>query len=196
MRIVFASNNQNKFREIRGLIPTHIQLLSLEDIGFEEDIEETGSTLEENSLLKAQTIFDFCHIPTIADDTGLEVYALNMAPGVFSARYAGEQKSSEDNIAKLLRELQNYENRKARFRTIFTFVDEKKSKQFEGAVEGVISKEKHGNQGFGYDPVFFPESEKRSFAQMTLDEKNDFSHRSRSLRKLIGYLAQEFSTID
>jgi XTP/dITP diphosphohydrolase len=196
MRIVFASNNQNKFREIQGLIPHHIQLLTLDDIGFFDDIEETGNTLEENSLLKAKTIFDFCQIPTIADDTGLEVYALDMAPGVFSARYAGEQKSSEDNIDKILTQILNHENRKARFRTIFTLVDGKRTIQFEGAVEGRIATEKHGNQGFGYDPIFYPENELRTFAQMSLEEKNNFSHRARSLQKLIGYLAQEFSTID
>lgn len=191
MRIVFASHNQNKFNEIRGLIPQNIELLSLHDLGFNDDIEETGKTLEENSLLKAQTIFNSTQIPTIADDTGLEVYALDSAPGVFSARYAGVQKSSEDNIAKLLRELDQYDNRKARFRTIFTFINKNVIEQFEGVVEGEIATKIYGNQGFGYDPVFLPEREKRTFAQMTLDEKNDFSHRARALQKLIRYLAQE-----
>jgi XTP/dITP diphosphohydrolase len=196
MQIVFASNNQNKFNEIKGLIPKGIELISLKDIDFHMDMEETGSTLEENSMLKAKTIFDFCQIPTIADDTGLEVFALNGAPGVYSARYAGEQKSSDNNITKLLLELQQHDNRKARFRTIFSFVDGIHQEQFEGIVEGTIAIEIYGNQGFGYDSIFFPENENRTFAQMSLAEKNDFSHRARSLKKLIRYLTQEFSSID
>jgi XTP/dITP diphosphohydrolase len=158
MRIIFASHNTNKVQEIRSLLPKTIELLSLEDIQYHHDIEETGATLEENSKIKAATIFQITGIPTIADDTGLEVFSLQMAPGVYSARYAGAHKSDSDNIEKLLSSLANIEDRRARFRT-----------------------------GFGYDPIFVPENLSNTFAEMSLDEKNKISHRARALSKLVSY---------
>jgi XTP/dITP diphosphohydrolase len=187
MRIIFASHNENKVEEIRSLLPKNIELLSLKDINYIAEIEETGTTLEENSALKAKTIFIQTGIPTIADDTGLEVYALNMEPGVYSARYAGEQKCDEDNISKLLRSLEGSDDRKARFRTIFTYCAAKTIEQFEGIVEGEISSVKKGCSGFGYDPIFHPENKNITFAEMTLEEKNKTSHRARALMKLVNY---------
>ncbi len=190
MKIIFASHNQNKVAEIRKMLPKNIELLSLSDIDYHEDIEEIGATLEENSKIKAETIFQHTGIPTIADDTGLEVYALNMEPGVYSARYAGTQKSDQDNMRKLLKSLDGKENRKARFRTIFTFVAQDFFEQFEGLVEGQIQHEQIGNMGFGYDPIFIPEDKNLTFAEMTIDEKNKISHRARALAKLVDYFAK------
>jgi XTP/dITP diphosphohydrolase len=187
MTIIFASHNENKVQEIRSLFPKHIELLSLKDINYLEDIEETGITLEENSAIKAKTIFIKTGIPTIADDTGLEVFALNMEPGVYSARYAGDQKSDKDNIDKLLHSLSQKDNRKARFRTIFSYCAAKSIRQFEGIVEGNIARERRGTFGFGYDPVFIPEDKNTTFAEMTLEEKNKMSHRARGLAKLVDY---------
>lgn len=191
MKLVFASNNLNKLKEIQVLLPTRFELLTLDDIGFNKDIEETGATLEDNSLFKAQTVFDYCGLPTIADDTGLEVDALNGEPGVYSARYAGMEISSIKNIEKLLNNLKDKDSRKARFRTVFTYIDQAGLQQFEGIVEGQIAQELHGQGGFGYDPVFFPEGEQITFAQMTLDDKNKRSHRARALEKLIHYLSNK-----
>jgi XTP/dITP diphosphohydrolase len=188
MKVVFATNNQNKIHEVKEFLPKSFELLGLEDIGFQGKIEETGSTLEENSLLKAKTVFEFCGIATIADDTGLEVEALGGAPGVYSARFAGSNCSSRDNINKLLLLLQNKTNRNARFTTIFTFMDKDKIEQFEGSVEGEIASGIIGEQGFGYDPVFIPKGQALTFGQMTLEEKNKYSHRARSLQKLIDFL--------
>lgn len=193
MKLVFASNNLNKLKEIQVLLPTRFELLTLDDIGFNKDIEETGATLEDNSLFKAQTVFDYCGFPTIADDTGLEVDALNGEPGVYSARYAGMEISSIKNIEKLLNNLKDKDSRKARFRTVFTYIDQAGLQQFEGIVEGQIAQELHGQGGFGYDPVFFPDGEKITFAQMTLDDKNKRSHRARALEKLIHYLSNKQS---
>lgn len=190
MKIIFASHNQNKVAEIRKMLPETIELLSLLDIDYHEDIEEIGATLEENSKIKADTIFNHTGIPTIADDTGLEVYALNMEPGVYSARYAGPQKSDQDNMHKLQKALAAKENRKARFRTIFTFVTKDFFEQFEGIVEGQIHHEQIGNMGFGYDPIFIPEDKKLTFAEMTLDEKNKISHRARALSKMVDFFAK------
>lgn len=190
MKIIFASHNHNKVAEIRKMFPKNIELLSLSDIDYHEDIEEIGATLEENSKIKAETIFKHTGIPTIADDTGLEVYAINMDPGVYSARYAGTQKSDQDNMRKLLKALDGKENRKARFRTIFTFVAQDFFEQFEGLVEGQIHHEQIGNMGFGYDPIFIPEDKNLTFAEMTIDEKNKISHRARALAKLVDYFAK------
>jgi XTP/dITP diphosphohydrolase len=187
MRIIFASHNTNKVQEIRSLLPKTIELLSLEDIQYHHDIEETGATLEENSKIKAATIFQFTGMPTIADDTGLEVFSLQMAPGVYSARYAGAQKSDADNIEKLLSSLANIEDRRARFRTIFSLEADWASVQFEGIVEGEIALKKSGSNGFGYDPVFIPKNLSNTFAEMSLDEKNKISHRARALAKLVSY---------
>jgi XTP/dITP diphosphohydrolase len=188
MKLVFASYNVNKVKEIASLIPEGIELLSLSDIGFHQAIEETADTLEGNSQLKAQSIFKNTGIACFADDTGLEVESLNNQPGVYSARYAGEHKSDIDNIQKLLIELESKENRKAQFRTVITLILEGIEYQFEGIVHGKIMSDKRGSLGFGYDPVFVPEGESRTFAEMSLSEKNQFSHRARALSKMIDFL--------
>ena len=188
MKLIFASHNSNKVIEIASLLPEGIELLSLADIGFNEEIAETADTLEGNSLLKARTIYQKTGIACFADDTGLEVEVLNNRPGVFSARYAGESKNDHENIHKLLNELENQSNRKARFRTVITLLLNGVENQFEGIVEGELISEKKGEFGFGYDPIFVPENEKRTFAEMNLAEKNQFSHRARALKKLILFL--------
>jgi XTP/dITP diphosphohydrolase len=188
MKLIFASHNSNKVIEIASLLPEGIELLSLTDIGFYEEIAETADTLEGNSLLKARTIYQKTGIACFADDTGLEVEVLNNRPGVFSARYAGESKNDHENIHKLLNELENQSNRKARFRTVITLLLNGVENQFEGIVEGELISEKKGESGFGYDPIFVPENEKRTFAEMNLAEKNQFSHRARALKKLILFL--------
>jgi XTP/dITP diphosphohydrolase len=190
MKLVFASHNVNKVKEIASLMPEGIELLSLSDIGLHQDIEETADTLEGNSQLKAQTIFKNTGIACFADDTGLEVESLNNQPGVYSARYAGEHKSDIDNIQKLLIELESKENRKAQFRTVITLILEGIEYQFEGIVHGKIMSDKRGSLGFGYDPVFVPEGESRTFAEMSLSEKNLFSHRARALSKMIDFLVE------
>jgi len=188
MKLIFASHNSNKVIEIASLLPEGIELLSLTDIGFNEEIAETADTLEGNSLLKARTIYQKTGIACFADDTGLEVEVLNNRPGVFSARYAGESKNDHENIHKLLNELENQFNRKARFRTVITLLLNGVENQFEGIVEGELISEKKGESGFGYDPIFVPENENRTFAEMNLAEKNKFSHRARALKKLILFL--------
>lgn len=188
MKLIFASHNSHKVKEIASLLPEGIELLSLTEIGFNEEIAETANTLEGNSQLKARTIYQKTGVACFADDTGLEVEVLNNRPGVFSARYAGDHKSDEDNCNKVLHELENEVNRKARFRTVITLILAGVENQFEGIVEGELISEKKGNSGFGYDPIFIPENENRTFAEMNLDEKNKFSHRARALKKLILFL--------
>lgn len=195
MKIVFASNNLNKLREIEGLIPEGLELVSLRDIKFYDEVEETGQTLEENSLIKATAVYNFCKLATIADDTGLEVDALNGQPGVYSARYAGAHKSSSDNIDKLLTQLKGEENRAAQFRTVFTLKTNDLTLQFEGIVSGSISTEVRGIDGFGYDPIFIPEGLSKTFAEMSLEEKNQRSHRARALKKVTDFINNEFSKI-
>ena len=182
MKIVFATNNQHKLQEIREILGDQFEILSLADIGCHEDIPETGNTLEANAHQKAEYVFDHYHIDCFADDTGLEVDALGGAPGVHSARYAeGTDHNSEANMAKLLRELGDNDNRKARFREY----------QFEGVVEGRIDREKHGSEGFGYDPVFIPEGYDKSFAELGEEIKNQISHRARAVKKLAEWLKTE-----
>ncbi len=192
--LIFASHNKNKAIEIRALLPKGLELKTLNDINLEEEIPETGTTLEENALLKAQFIYRNFGEACFADDTGLEVKALDGQPGVFSARYAGLQKSSEDNMTKLLNELKSKENRKARFRTVIAYINKKGEEfLFDGTVEGIIAKEKMGEKGFGYDPIFIPEDGHLSFAQMTADQKNEISHRARSLRRFLDFLDSQKS---
>jgi XTP/dITP diphosphohydrolase len=188
MKLVFASHNQNKVKEISSLLSQEIELLSLNDIGFYEEIPETELTLEGNSRLKAKTIYKQTGMFCFADDTGLEVHALNNRPGVFSARYAGDQRNDDDNIQKLLHELETLSNRNARFRTVITLILNEQEFQFEGIIEGTIISEKRGLSGFGYDPIFIPENEERTFAEMELSEKNVFSHRARAFQKMIDFL--------
>jgi XTP/dITP diphosphohydrolase len=188
MKLVFASHNQNKVNEIKSLLPKSVEVLSLTDIGFVDEIDETGLTLDENSKLKAKAVLKKTGYFCFADDTGLEIEALNYEPGVFSARYAGNQKNDSDNIEKVLLNLQGITNRNARFRTVITLLIGKDEYSFEGKVEGKIIMEKRGEFGFGYDPIFIPEDQSRTFAEMSLEEKNKFSHRARAFQKMIEFL--------
>lgn len=188
MILCFASNNNHKLTEIRPLLEPDFRILSLSDIGCKEEIPETQPTIEGNALQKAQYIFDRYQVPCFADDTGLEVEALNNAPGVYSARYAGEQKSSEDNIRLLLKNLSHQSNKKARFKTVIALMGLGPPQTFEGIVKGIIIDEKRGTSGFGYDPVFVPAGLNKTFAEMDLAEKNLISHRARAVEKLILFL--------
>lgn len=224
MKIVFATNNKNKLKEIREILGDRVEVLSLNDIGCDVDIPETGATLEENALQKAQYIYDHYHMNVFADDTGLEVEALNGAPGIYSARYASMETietsntsnasnasstssassassasnprpashDSEANMARLLRELENESNRKARFRTVIALIMEEEGKPktvlFEGIVEGEIIRERRGGEGFGYDPIFQPTGYDNTFAELGLSVKNKISHRARAVNKLTHYL--------
>ena len=191
MDIVFATNNKNKLREIKEILGQRFNILSLADINCHVDIPETGTTLEENAMLKARYIWDHYHKSVFADDTGLEVTALGGEPGVHSARYAeGTDHDSEANMQKLLHKLDNIEDRKARFRTVIALImsDEKgkigEIKEFDGIVNGHISREKKGTAGFGYDPIFVPDDYEKSFAELGDDIKNAISHRARAVKKL------------
>ena len=215
MRIVFATNNQHKLSEIRSILGDSIEVLSLKDIGCDVDIPETGTTLEENALQKAQYVYDHYHIDCFADDTGLEVDALDGAPGVYSARYASMENlsnqntqsspishDSEANMARLLKELGNNNNRKARFRTVIALIQKKdvcpcgctsikEIHKFEGIVEGEIIRERRGGEGFGYDPIFQPDGYDKTFAELGMDIKNRISHRARATQKLADYLLKK-----
>jgi XTP/dITP diphosphohydrolase len=188
MKIVFATNNPNKFKEIQSLIPKEIEIISLNEIGCNEDIPETGDTLEANAFQKAHYIKDNFNYDCFADDTGLEIDELNGDPGVYSARYAGPERNANANMNKVLNELKGKKNRKAQFRTAIALILKGEEHLFEGKVEGYISKDKQGNEGFGYDPIFIPENDIRSFAQMSMQEKGAISHRGRAVKKLVAYL--------
>ena len=188
MKLVFATNNPNKLKELQALVGDKYQLLGLKDIGCFEEIPEEQPTLEGNARQKAFYVYKKYGYSCFADDTGLEVDALNGEPGVYSARYAGEKKDSNANMDKLLYELTKINNRKARFRTVISLVIDGDEKQFEGIAEGEITREKHGNSGFGYDPVFLPEGFSKTFAEMELPEKNEISHRGRAVQKLVRHL--------
>lgn len=186
--IVFATNNKNKIREIQDLLSPYCQIISLEDIGCTEEIPETQPTIEGNAMQKAQYVAEHYHVDCFADDTGLEVKALNGRPGVHSARYADAQKQdSQANINKLLKEMREVTERQARFKTVVALVENGKITCFEGIVEGEILHQRRGEGGFGYDPVFKPQGEEKSFAEMTLEQKNTISHRARAVRKLVDY---------
>lgn len=203
MKIVFATNNQHKLQEIRDILGSEFEIVSLKDIGCDVDIPETGNTLEENAMQKAQYVYDHYNLSCFADDTGLEVEALNGEPGVHSARYAeGTDHDSKANMAKLLRNLEGKDNRKARFRTVIALIQKqdvcpcgctsiKKVNRFEGIVDGSIATEKHGTAGFGYDPIFVPEGYDKSFAELGESIKNGISHRARAVAKLAEYLKQK-----
>ena len=204
MKIVFATNNQHKLQEIRQILGNRVEVLSLKDIGCDVDIPETGQTLEENALQKARYIYDNYHIDCFADDTGLEVKALNGAPGIYSARYASMENGaashdSEANMARLIRELADQDNRTARFRTVIALILKKdvcpcgctsikQEHLFEGIVNGEITRERSGAEGFGYDPIFRPEGYDKTFAELGADIKNQISHRARATQKLAEYL--------
>jgi XTP/dITP diphosphohydrolase len=188
MTLVFASNNKHKILEIQAMLPDSIKILSLEDINCHEDIPETADTIEGNAILKANYVTEKYGYDCFADDTGLEVDSLDGAPGVHSARYAGEQKNATDNINKLLSELSGNANRKAQFKTVIALSLQGKQHLFAGIVKGGITEEKVGDQGFGYDPVFRPEGFSKTFAQFSMQEKADVSHRGKAVRALVSFL--------
>jgi XTP/dITP diphosphohydrolase len=191
MKLVFATNNKHKLDEVRAILGNRVEILSLNDINCHDDIPETADTLEGNALIKARYIYDKFGVDCFADDTGLEVEALNGEPGVYSARYAGEECNSEANMHKLLQNLTGKNNRNAQFRTVIALIIKGEEKLFNGIVKGTISHEKTGNSGFGYDPVFIPEGFSESFAQMSGDMKNSISHRYRATEELNNYLKQQ-----
>ncbi len=190
MEIVFASNNIYKLNEIKDILDDSFALLSLGDIGMNEEIPENELSLEGNALSKARHIYDATGLTVFADDTGLEVDALGGLPGVYSARFAGENKDFDSNIEKLLQMLGNTVNRKARFRTVIALIHQGREHLFEGEIKGVIIKEKRGTAGFGYDPVFVPEGRNITFAEMEAGEKNSISHRALAFKKLKNFLAE------
>ena len=188
MELVFATNNEHKLTEVKKMLGSDFNILSLAEIGCNEDIPETSPTLEGNASQKARYIFEKYGYNCFADDTGLEVEALEMQPGVYSARYAGPQRDAEDNMQKLLFELDKINNRKARFRTVISLIINNQETLFEGIVNGEILNAKQGEMGFGYDPIFKPDGFQVSFAQMEMNDKNKISHRGRAIEKLIDYL--------
>lgn len=190
MELVFATNNTHKIREISDLLDENFRIIGLAEVNITENIPEDAETLEENALFKARYVQDKTGMNVFADDTGLEVDALGGAPGVYSARYAGEGKSSDDNIVKLLREMKGVENRSARFRTVIALILDGREYLFEGTVEGEIISERKGTGGFGYDPVFKSLGNSMTFAEMPLSEKNKISHRAQAMRKLLSFLTE------
>ena len=188
MKLVFATNNKHKLEEMRAILGGKVELMSLADIGCEDDIPETAETLEGNALIKARHIYGKYSLACFADDTGLEVDALGGAPGVYSARYAGENNDSEANMQKLLENLTGKSDRRAQFRTVIALIIDGEEKLFDGIVRGVISTERRGEEGFGYDPLFVPDGYETSFAQMPAEQKNAISHRSRAASALNDYL--------
>lgn len=188
MKLVFATHNLHKLEEVKTLLNSTITLLSLDDINYKDEIEENETTLQGNALIKARTIFNSMQENCFADDSGLLVDALNGEPGVYSARYAGNQKNGDDNMNKLLTQLKGVHNRKAHFKTVLALILDEKEYLFEGIVHGVIAHEKKGTQGFGYDPIFIPNGYSKTFAELTSSEKSTISHRSIALKKLITFL--------
>jgi XTP/dITP diphosphohydrolase len=188
MELCFATNNRHKLEEVTKALNDSIRILSLEELSVFDELPETQNTLEGNALQKAQFVFDKLKIPCFADDSGLEVEALNGDPGVYSAHYAGPQRDSDNNIDLLLKNLNNIQNRKAKFRTVIALIGLGETTLFEGSVDGKISHNRKGNGGFGYDPVFIPDGFSKSFAEMSLDEKNTLSHRAIAVRKLAQHI--------
>lgn len=191
MTICFASHNKNKVEEIAKMVPERISIVGLKELGIDEDIAETGSTLEENSIIKALYVFQKKNLPVFADDSGLVVNSLGGEPGVYSARYAGSQRDDDANMDLLLQKLNGKQDRTAEFQTVITLIDEEgKSHQFKGVVEGTIAHNKKGTNGFGYDPIFMPKGYDMTFAELPLEEKNRISHRAKAVQKLLEYLHQ------
>jgi len=191
MQLVFASNNKNKIQEIQALVPSDFKILSLEDIGCFEEIPETAETIEGNAILKANYVTKNYGYPCFADDTGLEVDALNGAPGVYSARYAGEQKNAEDNMNKLLLELRTATSRKAHFKTVICLNNNGLQHLFTGIINGTITTEKIGTNGFGYDPIFIADGTEKTFAELSMHEKASISHRGIAVGQLIDLLSKK-----
>lgn len=192
MKLVFATNNKHKLQEVRDIVGDRVEVLSLADIGCYDDIPETADTLQGNALIKARHIYEKYGLDCFADDTGLEVEALDGAPGVYSARYAGEECDSEANMQKLLQKLTGKTNRNAQFRTVIALIINGEEKLFNGIVKGAIATEKKGDSGFGYDPVFVPEGYSESFAQMSSEMKNSMSHRFRATQQLGDFLKENY----
>jgi XTP/dITP diphosphohydrolase len=190
MKIIFAKNNQHKVDEIRSALSESLSIIPLKEAGINIDIPEPHATLQDNAAEKARTIYQLTKLNCFSEDTGLEVYSLNNEPGVRSARYAGEEKSFDNNINKLLSKLKDSTERKARFRTVICLILDNKEHFFEGICEGEIVNEKKGQQGFGYDPIFIPVGSAKTFAEMGINEKNSFSHRKKATDKLVTFLKE------
>ena len=190
MKIVFATNNLNKLSEIKSLVPNSIDILSLNDISCNEELPETNPTIEENAIQKARYIFDNYGFNCFADDTGLEINALGGEPGVYSARYAGEDCNAEENIKKVLHNMQEEEDRGAVFRTVIALIINGKVTLFEGQCSGIITKTRIGMEGFGYDPIFMPKGFTKTFAEMTKNEKGLISHRGKAVKNLVRFLSE------
>ena len=189
MKLVFASNNNNKIKEIQQLLPSSFEVVSLQDIDCTEDILETADTIEGNAILKANYVTEKYGLNCFADDSGLEVDVLNGAPGVYSARYAGEQKNDDNNMNKLLSNLENETNRKANFKTVICLNINGEQHLFTGIINGKIIKEKIGDNGFGYDPIFVPDGYTKTFAELTMEEKSSISHRGQAVKQLVEFLS-------
>lgn len=190
MKLVFATHNNNKFEEVKAMLPDYLELLSLDDIGCTEDIAETAETIEGNAILKADYVRKKYKLNCFADDTGLEVKSLNNEPGVFSARYAGDSNNANANIEKLLKNLEGKQDRNARFKTAIALNMEREEIMFLGICKGKITEKPRGNSGFGYDPIFQPNGFNKTFAEMTLEEKSEIGHRGKAMRQLIDYLSK------
>lgn len=190
MKLIFATNNAHKIDELKPLVPAAFNIISLREAGLEQEIPEPYHTLEENAYTKSHTIFTLTGHNTLSEDTGLEVDALAGAPGVRSARYAGEHATFSENVASLLANMEAVKNRKARFRTVISLIIAGKEHQFEGICQGQITQQPFGDKGFGYDPIFIPEGSDKTFAQMDIAEKSIFSHRARAVEKLVAHLTQ------
>lgn len=189
MQICFASHNENKVKEMNAIMPNGISILGLTDLGLTEEIEETGTTLEENSQIKASFVFEKFKMPVFADDSGLVVGALNGEPGVYSARYAGPERNDEKNMSLLLERLACKSDRSAEFQTVITYIDKNgHSEQFKGIIEGEITEDRRGKNGFGYDPIFRPIDRQETFAELSSDIKNQISHRAKAVDQLLQYL--------
>jgi len=192
--LIFATNNKHKLEEIRQILKQQIQIKSLKDISFHGEIPETNPTLEGNAMQKARYIHERYHVNCMADDTGLEIEALNGKPGVYSARYAGENCSFEENMQKVLFEMKGKTNRKAKFRTVIALIWDNKEYLFDGEVNGIITTEKHGVKGFGYDPIFLPDGESLTFAELSAQRKNEISHRGLATEKLVNFVNKTFES--
>lgn len=186
--LLLASGNLGKLKELRALMPSHVAVHAPADMGVPEDLPEDGVTLRQNAIQKATMAFELCGLPSLADDSGLEVDALGGAPGVYSARFAGPEKNDKANMELLLQKLGDRKDRSARFRTVLAYVDANETRYFEGVVEGTIAMQGRGEGGFGYDPIFIPDGEQRSFAEMEAPEKNSMSHRAKAMQAFLQYL--------
>jgi len=191
MKLIFASHNKNKVKEVAAILPKHIELVGLHDLNYNEEIDETGATLEENALIKAKHIYEKFNLNCFADDSGLEVESLNNEPGVYSARYAGNEKNDNANMDKLLANLSSHTNKKARFRTVIALIIDGKEYSFEGIITGQIINEKRGAKGFGYDPIFIPDGYTKTFAELNAEEKNLISHRAHAVKQLVEFLSNK-----